>query len=339
MWKFILFIIIGSIIIWQLGLFNPQSPKTSLVKEEEKITKSVKEIKENKPSLQKEEAKKEKEGEKIAIKKDALSNILSGKTKNIKIETKKQEPLTNKLQQIVKSETKSSNYQSMLESAAKEDLKPDNAVKVKSKSINPPVAKTGYEEMLAKEAEDSAGDNVVRLSEISKKSSKKQKIEKITKKEESPSQKPVLKNDKTAKILLRENLKKLIMGAGIEIKDKKLASLLKEETKTDNAVKIKPESKEDLIKNIIKEVSKNPKVKNSYVVGLLKEVSKEKMDIVSVTKDYTLVKIKEGDNLWNIAKRIYGNGFKYKLIYEANKDKLSDPNVVTVGSIIKVPKE
>ena len=221
MWKFILFIIIGSIIIWQLGLFNPQTPKTSLVKEEKKTTKSVKEIKENKPS--KEEVKNENKEEKIAIKKDALSNILSGKTKNIKIETKKQEPLTNKLQQIVKSETKSSNYQSMLESAAKEDLKPDNAIKVKSKSVTPKTAKTPYEDMLAKEAENSAGDNVVRLSEISKKPSVKPKAEESVK-QETPSQKPLLKDDKTAKILLRENLKKLIMGAGIEIKDKKLAS-------------------------------------------------------------------------------------------------------------------
>lgn len=333
MWKFILFIIIGSIIIWQLGLFNIPKNTTKNVainetkKEQTKQNKQTKEI--EKKQTTKEEA---------SIQTNALSNILSGKTKEVKIETPKEEKgiNKNKLKELVKRETKSSSYQNILESAANEDLTPDNAVKVKEKSLAASNKKSSYEEMLAKEAENSAGDNVVRLSSIKKPPKEEEKTkEENLEKVETPK---LQKDEKTAKVLLRENLRKLIMGAGIEVKDKKLASILKEETKTDNAVRIKPKSKEDLIKDVIKEISKNPKVKNSYVVGLLKEVSKSKMDIVSVTKEYTIVKIKEGDNLWNIAKQIYGDGFKYKLIYEANKDKLADPNVVPVGTIIKVPK-
>jgi nucleoid-associated protein YgaU len=189
--------------------------------------------------------------------------------------------------------------------------------------------------MLASEAQNAAGDNVVRMT---KEPDTKIKEEQIEPKEEE-SVKPVISDDKTSHVLFRENLKKLISNAGINVKDKKIASLLEEETQTDNAVKVKSESKKDLIKNIIKEVVKQgPEKESSYVVGLLKEVSSSKIDILKVEKDSTIVKIKEGDNLWNIAKRIYGNGFKYKLIYEANKDKLTNPNLVTVGMIIKVPK-
>ena len=334
MWKFILFIIIGSIIIWQLGLFNTPNKNVTNVNINETKKEQPKQNKEiSKENIEKKETKKEE----TFIKTDALSNILSGKTKEVKIEApkEKKEIDTNKLKELVKSETKSSSYQNMLESAANEDLKPDNAVKVKTENLAIQNKKSSYEEMLAKEAENSAGDNVVRLSSIKKPPKEEKTKEENLEKIETPK---LQKDEKTAKVLLRENLKKLIMGAGIEIKDKKLASILEEETKTDNAVRVKPKSKEDLIKDVIKEISKNPKVKNSYVVGLLKEVSKSKMDIVSVTKEYTIVKIKEGDNLWNIAKQIYGNGFKYKLIYEANKDKLADPNVVPVGTIIKVSK-
>ena len=193
--------------------------------------------------------------------------------------------------------------------------------------------------MLSLEAENSAGDNVVKLSEEKTKPVATQNQSKENTKIDESKQEIVASNDKTTHVLFRENLKKLISNAGINIKDKKIASLLEDETQTDNAVKIKPESKKDLINNIIKEVVKqNPQKDKGYVVGLLKEVSSSKIDIVKVEKGFTVVKITEGDNLWNIAKRIYGNGFKYKLIYEANKDILTNPNLVTVGTIIKVPK-
>ena len=348
MWKFILFIIVGSIIIWQLGLFQTPSVKTPQAPIATKPTAQ----KENRHVVQKEqkespkeEIRQEKKERQTEIKKEALSSLLSGKTQSISIAPAKEESKKEKLKEIVKSESKTDNYQNMLEAEASNDMRSDNAVVVKgTKTLTPPAQKkSSYESMLEAEAKDSAGDNVVRLSSAPKVTSKpklqdKKKEPSLEDIESQSAPKPAIKDDKTAKVLLRENLKKLIMGAGIEIKDKKLASLLAEETPTDNAVKVKPESKKDLIKDIIQEISKDPKSKNSYVVGLLKEVSQSKIDILEVGKDFTVVKIKEGDNLWNIAKKIYGDGFKYKLIYEANKDKLSDPNVVPVGTIIKVPK-
>lgn len=44
-----------------------------------------------------------------------------------------------------------------------------------------------------------------------------------------------------------------------------------------------------------------------------------------------------GDTLWGIAKRYYGDGSQYTKIVEANKDKVSDPNNVPVGTVLVIP--
>lgn len=48
--------------------------------------------------------------------------------------------------------------------------------------------------------------------------------------------------------------------------------------------------------------------------------------------------IKADDTLWGIAKQFYGKGSQYKLILDANKDKISDPNAnLPVGMEIIIP--
>ena len=48
--------------------------------------------------------------------------------------------------------------------------------------------------------------------------------------------------------------------------------------------------------------------------------------------------VQKGDCLWNIAKKIYGNGSKYTLIYNANKDKIKNPNLIYTGQVLTIPK-
>ncbi|PKQ02572.1 MAG: peptidoglycan-binding protein LysM, partial [Alphaproteobacteria bacterium HGW-Alphaproteobacteria-12] len=50
------------------------------------------------------------------------------------------------------------------------------------------------------------------------------------------------------------------------------------------------------------------------------------------------VVIQPGNNLWNIARRLYGSGFSYTVIYEANKDQIRDPNLIYPGQIFETPK-
>ena len=51
-------------------------------------------------------------------------------------------------------------------------------------------------------------------------------------------------------------------------------------------------------------------------------------------KTYT---VKSGDCLWTIAKKYYGNGALYMAIYNANKDKLSNPNLIHPGQVLTIP--
>jgi len=49
---------------------------------------------------------------------------------------------------------------------------------------------------------------------------------------------------------------------------------------------------------------------------------------------HTVVK---GDTLWALAKRFYGNGAQYNRIFEANRDKISNPNLIYVGQVLVIP--
>lgn len=47
--------------------------------------------------------------------------------------------------------------------------------------------------------------------------------------------------------------------------------------------------------------------------------------------------VKRGDCLWNIAKRFYGNGAKYTTIYNANRSKIRNPNLIYPGQVLWIP--
>ena len=47
--------------------------------------------------------------------------------------------------------------------------------------------------------------------------------------------------------------------------------------------------------------------------------------------------IQSGDTLGSIARDVYGDMLQYRRIYEANREKLSNPNVVTLGMRLEIP--
>lgn len=49
---------------------------------------------------------------------------------------------------------------------------------------------------------------------------------------------------------------------------------------------------------------------------------------------YTVVK---GDCLWKIAKKLLGDGSRYTEIYNLNRDKISNPNLIYPGQVLTIP--
>ncbi len=49
------------------------------------------------------------------------------------------------------------------------------------------------------------------------------------------------------------------------------------------------------------------------------------------------VTVATGDSLHSIARRVYGSPAQWRSIYDANRDKLSDPDDLKVGMVLKVP--
>ena len=47
--------------------------------------------------------------------------------------------------------------------------------------------------------------------------------------------------------------------------------------------------------------------------------------------------VKSGDTLSKIAKEFYGDANAYNRIFEANRDKLHDPNKINVGQVLNIP--
>lgn len=54
----------------------------------------------------------------------------------------------------------------------------------------------------------------------------------------------------------------------------------------------------------------------------------------AVTRTYTVV---GGDSLSKIAKKIYGDANRWKEIWEANKDKVKNPDLIQPGQELKIP--
>jgi nucleoid-associated protein YgaU len=65
----------------------------------------------------------------------------------------------------------------------------------------------------------------------------------------------------------------------------------------------------------------------------LKDAGKGKPEIIA---EHEIVM---GDTLSHISKKYYGSAYHYPFLHEFNKDVIGDdPNVIKVGTVIKIPK-
>ncbi len=54
-------------------------------------------------------------------------------------------------------------------------------------------------------------------------------------------------------------------------------------------------------------------------------------------KPGSLVVVESGNSLWRIARRTYGTGFRYTVIYEANKEQIKNPDMIFPGQVFTLP--
>ncbi|MBD9371672.1 LysM peptidoglycan-binding domain-containing protein [Rhizobium sp. ARZ01] len=80
----------------------------------------------------------------------------------------------------------------------------------------------------------------------------------------------------------------------------------------------------------------------SGAVGTETQASAEKPETVEqapLKESKTSVIIRRGDTLWQIARRVYGQGVRYTSIYLANEDQITNPDRILPGQIFGVPDE
>jgi len=156
---------------------------------------------------------------------------------------------------------------------------------------------------------------------------------------------------------------KSVEESGLDTSSKKKISTIKDGLKTLIAIedtRVKPkvvkkklktlianitESKKDLsqteqsLKKLVKEAEERdtPSV-TTFASAIIEDVSSKKISIVKENKQYLIIKVQKGENLSLLAKRYYNNSSKYKLIYEANKDKINSNYEIYPGSELFIPK-
>jgi len=61
-------------------------------------------------------------------------------------------------------------------------------------------------------------------------------------------------------------------------------------------------------------------------------------DFKNEFKDGEFVVVQPGNSLWRLARRNYGSGYSFTVIYQANKDQIKDPNLIYPGQIFALPQ-
>jgi len=138
---------------------------------------------------------------------------------------------------------------------------------------------------------------------------------------------------------IKEELKNLVSlerseTAPKEVK-KKLQDLISNITESKKDLSQTKATLEDLVKKVEQQDSPSAK---KFVSAMIEDVSNNKIRIIKEQKHYFIIKVQEGDNLSILAKRYYNDTDKYKLIYQANKDKINSDYQIYPGSTLLIPK-
>lgn len=60
--------------------------------------------------------------------------------------------------------------------------------------------------------------------------------------------------------------------------------------------------------------------------------------VAETTKEQATYQVLNGDSLWSVAERKYGDGFKWVDIYDLNREVISNADVIEVGQVLRLPE-
>jgi len=130
----------------------------------------------------------------------------------------------------------------------------------------------------------------------------------------------------------------------VDLKDSKVKSKEVKE-KLENLISDVMESEKSLIqtqqslKNLVESAEKeNSSSAKQFAHAMIKDLSTKKITIVKESKDFFTIKVQQGDNLSILAKRYYNDTNKFKIIYEANRDKINEKYEIFPNSELLIPK-
>ena len=321
MWKILTLLIVSALVIWQLEFIK------TIIAWQVGVDY---------------EPKNEAIGHELSV--DSIKNVFSGLEQGV--------PQSNRIK--YRRENGEENYENLLMNEALEDENNDNLNSSSNSNINnskqskPIDSSMDYEDILMAEANE---DSI-----------KKESLLKSNKAQNSQTTKDGKCSTDT---LLRGNLGKLLASAK-EVMDQdsisskrtssrrvikerdhglpiaKTISFNEEPTKIEREYVSEQDPIEakqlltDLIATADCDVNSNS---NRYVTNLLQEVTHSKVKVVEVNEEYTTVRVRSGDSLSKLAARIYGDRSKFRIIYNANRDVLSNPNKIYAGLILKIPTQ
>ena len=64
----------------------------------------------------------------------------------------------------------------------------------------------------------------------------------------------------------------------------------------------------------------------------------QRADPKEIDSGTLLVVVQPGNSLWRLARRTLGEGTRYSVIFQANKDRIRDPDLIYPGQVFEVPR-
>ena len=139
--------------------------------------------------------------------------------------------------------------------------------------------------------------------------------------------------------IIKEKLNNLVKLNGRESKlkniKKELENLIEDVTESQKSLSQTEKSIKKLVERAEKENSSSV---NRFANAIIRDIKDKKIAIIEENSKYFIIRVQKGDNLSILAKRYYNDKKKYRLIYEANRDKINSDYEIFPNTKLVIPK-